>query len=474
MKKTFYFYDLETTGINPRRDRIMQFAGQRTDMDLNAVGDPNNILVKIAPDVVPSPDAILITGITPQKSIQEGITEAEFLKIFEKEINIPGTIFVGFNSIRFDDEFMRHTMWRNYHEPYEWHWKDARSRWDLLDLVRATRALRPDGIEWPVDSEGKATNRLEYLTKVNKISHVGAHDALSDVNATIGVARMIKSKQPKLFEYFLSIRGKKDVVKLVEEFKPFVYVSGKYPSEFEKVATVVAIGPHPKKGGSLVYDLRHDPTEFVAMTPVQLVDRWKWEREPKTQRLPVKTLQYNRCPAVGPLGVIDDSSKKRLKIDFDLVQANLAKLKTNQKDFYEKLLKALEMMDKQRQTAWTTDENDVDSQLYDGFVNNSDKYLISDVRRVEPEKLSNLANGFKDERLKNLMHLYKARNHPKFLTDEEKKKWETHVQSRLQDEKTGLQAFFNRLGELADRKGLSKNDMYLLEELQLYGESLLH
>ena len=196
-EQTFFFYDLETSGLNPREDRLMQFAGIRTDMELRPIGDPVNLLVKLSDDTLPSPQAIMVTKITPQSTLMDGFTEAEFCKYVSDEIFTPGTIATGYNSVRFDDEFMRHTFWRNFYDPYEWQWKDGRSKWDLLDVVRMTRALRPENINWPVTAEGKATNRLELITKENNISHEHAHDALSDVEAHISVMRLIKERQPQ-------------------------------------------------------------------------------------------------------------------------------------------------------------------------------------------------------------------------------------------------------------------------------------
>src|SRR3954451_6528569 len=120
MAASFFFYDLETSGFDPRSARIMQFAGQRTDMDLKPIGEPVNVLIKLTPDVVPSPDAILITGITPQQTLADGLTEAEFMKLFYDEAVRPDTVFVGFNNIRFDDEFMRFMHYRNFYDAYEW------------------------------------------------------------------------------------------------------------------------------------------------------------------------------------------------------------------------------------------------------------------------------------------------------------------------------------------------------------------
>lgn len=271
MQETFFFYDLETSGINPREQRIMQFAGQRTDLSMNPIGDPFNILIKLTEDVLPDPDAILVTGITPQQTIDDGLTEVEFLKLFHKEITLPGTIFVGFNTVRFDDEFMRYLHYRNYYDAYQWHWQNGCSRWDLLDLTRMTRALRPENIMWPVDSEGKPTNRLELLTSINNLDHQNAHDALSDVRATISVAKMLNERQPRLFKYLLKMRDKNEVERLVKSGDRFVYSSGKYSGDFEKTTIAVYLADNPKSG-ALVYDLRFDPTPWLNMPANQLVE----------------------------------------------------------------------------------------------------------------------------------------------------------------------------------------------------------
>src|SRR5574344_884511 len=263
MTKTFFFYDLETSGLSARSDRVMQFAGQRTGMDLKPIGEPVNVLVKLNDDTLPSPDAIMVTGITPQQTVQDGHTEAEFAKILAEQIFTPDTIAVGFNNIRFDDEFVRHLFWRNFYDPYEWTWKDGRSRWDLLDVVRMTRALRPEGINWPV-VDGKPVNKLELIASANDMVHTKAHDALSDVEALIQVTGLIKAKQPQLYEYLLSMRDKAKVQKLVnlDDKKPFVYSSGRYSAEFDRTTVAFPLTSGRNKN-VVVYDLRHDPTEFI-------------------------------------------------------------------------------------------------------------------------------------------------------------------------------------------------------------------
>ncbi len=473
MSTSFYFYDLETSGINPRDARIMQFAGQRTDMDLNPIGEPHNILIKLSDDVLPEPEAILITGITPQQTIAEGVTEAEFLRTFYEEVAIEGTIFVGFNTVRFDDEFMRYIHYRNFYDPYEWQYTEGKSRWDLLDVVRMTRALRPEGVEWPVDSKGSPSNRLELLTSVNKISHVGAHDALSDVRATIDLARLLKTKQPKLFEFLLKLRDKKAAAQLVGEGKPFLYSSGKYESEFEKTTAVGVIADHPKRQGALVFDLRHNLEDYVNLSVQELAEAWRRRRDDPGIRLPVKTLQYNRCPAIAPLSVLDAKSAKRLQLKPEQIAENFKKLQSA--NLAPKILEALELLDKQQQTRFLEDSQDVDSRLYDGFIGNTDKNSIRVVRAADATELSTLDIPFTDQRLVALLPLYKARNYPKILSDEERATWENFRQNKLmsggQDSK--MARYFKRLAEVAERKGLTSNEQYLLEELQLYGQSIM-
>ncbi len=476
---SFFFYDLETSGINARTSRIMQFAGQRTDLDLNPIGEPYNILIKLSDDVLPDPDAILLTGITPQQTLQDGITEAEFCKLFMEEISVPGTCFLGYNTIRFDDEFMRFLLYRNFYDPYAWQWKDGNSRWDLLDVTRMMRALRPEGINWPFTAEGVCTNKLELMTKENNLMHDAAHDALSDVTATIAVAKLVRDKQPKMFDYLFSIRNKNDVSKLVLSGQPFVYSSGRYPSEFIKTTVAVHIGMHPSSQNALVYDLRHDPTPFLKMTVEELVDAWRYTKDRESIRLPVKGLQFNRAPAIAPLSVLDDESKKRIQLDTTTVEKHLAILKSGA-GFYDKVAKAAEQMNLERDKRQAVQfraqaaARNPDEQLYDKFIPDQDRAKATSLLKAQPAEISSFASSFSDERLKNLVPLYKARNYPKFLTDEERSAWETHREHALVEGGTGsrLAQFGARLQELGQSE-TDEQKQYLLEELRLYAESIV-
>lgn len=444
--KTFFFYDLETSGLDSRQDRIMQFAGQRTDLDLNPIGDPVNLLVRLSDDTLPSPHAIAVTKITPQSTLADGLTESELTKYLQAEIFTPDTIVTGYNSIRFDDEFMRHLFWRNFYDPYEWQWREGRSRWDLLDVVRLTRALRPEGINWPT-VDGKETNRLELITKLNGVSHESAHDALSDVNALIDVTRLIRSKQPQLYDYLLKMRDKREVLKLVnlDDKRPFVYASGRYSSEHHKTTVVMPL-TSGRNGNIMVYDLRHDPDQVIGAESYYPI---------------VKELAPNRCPAVAPLGVLEQSDGwSKISLSAEVVETHKKKLLAHP-EFAERIRSDLENRPEFPAPI------DVESSLYDGFLDDRDRARIIDIPTFSADALADFSPVFDDPRLPELLVHYKARNFPKSLTDAEQKQWEEYRLNRLQSQ---APAFIDALQQLSQNP---KMDTYILEELKLYYESVM-
>ncbi|WP_338520594.1 exodeoxyribonuclease I [Candidatus Nanosynbacter sp. BB002] len=467
MAQTFFFYDLETSGLNPRQDRIMQFAGQRTDMNLEPIGEPYNLLVTLNDDTLPSPDALMVTGITPQKTVEEGYSEAQFTRMLSEEIFTPDTIAVGFNNIRFDDEFIRHLLWRNFHDPYEWSWKEGRSRWDMLDVVRLTRALRPEGIKWPLDAKGEPSNRLELITSANGIAHENAHDALADVTALIAVTKLIKQKQPQLYDYLLKMRDKKVVQQLVnvDDKKPFVYASGRYDKEFAKTTVAFPLTTS-RNGGVVVYDLRYDPTPFVGLSVEELSAKlfasWEERQAEYFVKLPVKELQYNRCPAVAPLGVLEQGDGwQKISLSTETIQQHQHIL-LNHPDFAEKLRTIFENKPAFKKLP------DPEAQLYDGFLNDRDRLRVEAVRNADERELADFHPEFQDERLTPLLLHYKARNFPRSLSEDDLAQWETWRAQRLQTQLPQFMAALQRLAPTA-----TDEQQFILQELQLWVEAVL-
>ena len=468
MSQTFFFYDLETSGLNPRVDRIMQFAGRRTTLDFKPIGEPYDILVTLNDDTLPSPDALMVTGITPQQTKADGMSEAEFSRLLMDEVFTEDTIAVGFNNIRFDDEFIRALFWRNFTDPYEWTWRDGRTRWDLLDVVRMTRALRPDGIEWPM-VEGKESNRLELLTKVNNIDHYKAHDALSDVEALIAVTKLIKEKQPQLYAHLFAMKDKRNVAKLVnlDDKRPFVYVSGRYEASYHK-ATVAFPLTTGRNNNVVVYDLRYDPTPFLSLSVDELsailFAPYDERKKEGFQALPVKELQYNRAPAVSPVGVLErDNGWERLSLTPQIIEKHRNAL-LSVPSFAENIRTAYESRPEFEKAI------DPEARLYDGFVSDLDKVRIEKVRQSNANQLADLHPEFNDDRLAELLLHYKARNFPKSLAEDEMTQWEDwrakHVMAQLP-------AFATHLQQLAATYAGNDSKEFVLQELQLWAESIV-
>ena len=468
MPMTYFFYDLETSGLNPRHDRIMQFAGIRTNQNLEQIGESYNVLVKLNDDTLPTPEALMVTGITPQQTQADGYTEAEFAKLLMDEVFTPDTITIGFNSIRFDDEFIRALFWRTFTDPYEWAWRDGRSRWDLLDVVRLTRALRPEGIEWPV-VDGKEVNKLELITKQNGIDHFKAHDALSDVEALIAVTKLIKEKQPQLFDYLLSMRDKKKVQELVnlEDKKPFVYVSGRYEAEYHK-ATVAFPLTSGRNNNVVVYDLRYDPTPLIQLSQDELSKRifasWEERQAEDFQKVPVKELQYNRAPAVAQIGVLErEDGWNKISLNPEAITKH-RNILLSAPGFAENVRSALESRPE------FPKESDPEAQLYDGFVGDGDKLRIDKVRNASAGDLADMHPEFSDDRLSPLLLHYKARNYPKSLAEDEVHAWEEWRGNRIKQQ---LPGFVTSLQKLAAEHASDDSKQYILQELQLWAESIV-
>ncbi|HEY9050593.1 MAG TPA: exodeoxyribonuclease I [Gammaproteobacteria bacterium] len=472
---SIYWYDYETFGIDPARDRISQFAGIRTDMDLNVISDPLVVYCKAADDVLPQPEACLVTGITPQKTLADGIIEPEFIAAIHQEFATANTCVAGFNNIRFDDEFTRYALYRNFYDPYAREWQNGNSRWDIIDLVRITRALRPEGIEWPIDDDGNPSNRLELITKANNISHEAAHDALSDVYATIAVARLIKEKQPRLYDYVLQHKHKNEVLKLLNLYQrsPVIHTSGMYHSSICNTAMVLPLAQHPiNKNGIIVYDLRYDPQPLIELTAEEIRERIYTSKEnlPEgVERIPIKTVHINKCPVVVPINTLDDASAKRLNIDRDQHMQHC-----------ETLLQSHGLAEKIQQVF---SENpfepytDPDLNLYGGgFFSNDDRARMDDIRNTAPDELINLHLNFDDERLGEMLFRYRARNFPETLTPDEAQAWQTYRKNKFsgnsEASKLSLDDYMKKIDELHNEVDRSEKQKKLLDELKAYGDKI--
>ncbi|MCZ2495391.1 exodeoxyribonuclease I [Xylophilus sp. Kf1] len=431
---TFLWHDYETFGVNPRRDRPSQFAAIRTDAALNEIGEPMMFYCKPSDDYLPDPQSCLITGIVPQTCLELGIGETEFAGRIEAAFAQPGTVGVGYNTIRFDDEVTRHLFWRNLIDPYAREWQNGCGRWDLLDVVRLAYALRPEGIEWPLKSDGKPSFRLEDLTRANGLVHEAAHDALSDVRATISLARLLRDKNPKLFEFALGLRSKDRVAQELglpttqQSARPFLHVSGMFPAERGCLAVMWPLATHPTNRNELLaWDLSQNPQDLAGLSVedirVRLFTR-SADLPDGTTRLPIKSVHLNKSPmVVANLRTLRPELASRWQIDLEAAARHAVTLQAmpDMTEVWKEVFKR----------PAGGDAPDVEEDLYGGFVGNEDRRKLTQLRSLTPAKLAEARTGFDDPRLEEIVFRFRARNFPDTLDETDGERWAAHRAARL-------------------------------------------
>ena len=467
---SFFIYDYESFGISPANDRPAQFAGIRTDADFNIIGEPVMLYCKQTNDYLPTPDAVLVTGITPQECNEKGISEPEFATKILAEFSQPNTCVMGYNNIRYDDEMTRYTFYRNFIDPYEYSWKNGNSRWDLLDLVRACYALRPDGINWAFDDEGIPSFKLEKLTEANGIAHENAHDAMSDVYATIAMAKLIKEKQPKMFQYFFENRGKKEIEKLIDtaEMTPLVHVSGMLGNYRGNCTWVSPIAWHPSNQNAvIVCDLTGDIDNLLVKNATELREDLYTKKsdleEKGVSAVPLKLVHINKCPILAPAKTLLPENAERLGINRQLCLENLAKLRAS----FDIREKVTDIFTEARQFE---PSDNVETELYNGFFSHADKNNMAILRGLPPDKLADSGLAFEDKRIPELLFHYRARHFYKTLNRAEQVKWQKYCQRKLA--KSAVD-FEERLQRLIEEYANNPEKLALLQQVYEYGAKLL-
>lgn len=462
---TYYWHDYETFNLNAQRAHAAQFAGVRTDEDFNIIAEPLVLYCKPNLDSLPDPDSCIVTGITPQIAEQKGVCEAEFIKRIHQELSAPNTCALGYNTLRFDDEVTRSLLYRNFYDPYAREWQNGCSRWDLIDMVRTCYALRPDGINWVYD-DNKPLLKLDRLSIANHIAHENAHDALADVYATIELAKLIKQKQPKLFNFLNQNRAKNKVSELLKlgSFQPVVHISGQYAPQ-NYLAVVLPICQHPtNNNGIIVYDLSVNTDSLLTSSIAEIQENIFRKLAEGMTRIPLKTIHINRCPVIAPMSVLTPDTIKRLNLNLSLYQNNAEQLK-QAKGLTEKISAVFK-------TPLDNKNTDPDLAIYSGgFFDATDKKTINTIRTLTPEKLANSVFKFNDARLPELLFRYRARNYFNTLSNEEKQHWLLFCQHRLTHENGNItfNDYFARLTQLKTQ-GYNPD---LLTSLEQYGQEKL-
>lgn len=490
MTTSIYWHDYEAWGANPRQDRASQFAGVRTDPELNEIDAPLMIYCQPPADRLPHPKACLITGITPQYARLHGVPEAEFIRLIHEQFSRPQTCVAGYNSIRFDDELSRQLLYRNFYDPYEREWKNGNSRWDIIDMVRLCYAVRPDGLNWPRHDDGSPAFKLELLSKHNDLLHAEAHDALSDVRATIGLAKKIKQAQPKLYDFVFDLRSKHRVHALINLQKqtPLLHISAMYPAKNACAAVVMPLAGHPlESNGILVFDLAVDPGPWLGMSAEQLQQRLFVAQNdllPGETRLPVSIVYSNRCPVIAPLSVLDEVRQQELGIDLSSARRHWDKIRNNV-HFVPALVQAFRNKSGEA-AAGRLPDSDPDRMLYSGgFFPDADKRVMARLRQMSGSDLASqfdsLCTTMRDSRLPEMLFRYRARNFSSTLSADELARWKLFCVERCLNSRSAQSEEPSDMLNLASCRiiiarerelNTDTRSQQLLDELELWLQSL--
>ena len=474
--KTFYWYDYETFGLSPRVQRIAQFAGIRTDENLNIL-DEHMFYCKPTHDCLPAPEACAVTGITPQLCEKNGLIEHEFIKKINKEFTKPETCIVGYNSIEFDDEYTRHTLFRNFLDPYAWHWQNGNSRWDILNVARFCYAHKEgESLNWVKNEKNRPNFKLDNLAPANNIEHSNAHDAMADVRATIGIAAIIKKSQPKLFDYALSLKDKKEVSKQVHILHPMLVTDSPWLFKSAFTRLVTAICYHPEyKDRAIIFNLNQDP-EVLLELEVDELKKLTFSKKvdlPKgINKLELKELVFNKSPMfvcspnrhnfnLSPT-LID-----KFHIDMERCLKNLQYIQNNIREIEQKV-QSIYIKDSERPPS-----QDVDQSLYDGFISDKDKSLCEKIQSLSVDEIGQFTPNFADSRLSKLFLNFKARNYPQLLNDYEQEEWFEIVQSRVQNGENGFLSFDSFENSLDNLKNSNPEKNKLWQDLEAYAQTFL-
>ena len=423
---SFFWYDLETSGTDPASDRIMQFAGQRTDADLQPIEEPLVAWARLASDVLPQPEACLVTGLTPQWVNEHGEDEWQVLRQAEERfLALPNTCVAGYNNLRFDDEFLRYGLYRNLLDPYAREWQNDNSRWDLIDLARAACALRPDGVSWPLE-DGAPTFRLEALCAANDIRHEKPHDARGDVEATIGLARLLKRAQPRLWRYAVATRHRDAVRKLLLPLgrRLCAHVSQRFPKARRCLAPVASVAQHPEVAARvIVADLARDVSMLIECDAAELRARLFATDEAEAEdRPPLKVVVTNRCPFVAPIEVVRPADAERLELDLGAVRQRQAQLAATP-GLAEKIA------DVYRRDAPRDPSADAEFALYDGFADDGDRRIMERLQQALAQAAPWPTTALKDPRLQALRLRLLARLRPAAISAADRAAWADHVRT---------------------------------------------
>jgi exodeoxyribonuclease I len=443
----FAFYDFETTGTNPAFDQPLQFAAILTDEDFNEI-DRVNLRCRLAPHILPSPIAMAITGVMPAMMTDPSLPSwFEFAELLQERIRKwSPACWTGYNSIHFDEEVLRQTLYQNLQPELFATQIDGNRRMDILRAVQSVRMLGPEILVWP-EVAGRMSYRLDQLAPANGYVDHDAHDALGDVLATIHIARRIRDHAPPLWSKLLANRDKSDVMTRISEGRPMVLVENHFGRV--EIRHGCFCGVQDGFPNSVAFfDLEAgDPADLVDADDdavmAAIVGR---------QRL-IRFVAINRDPSLFDL---PDPSPEL---------AQRATIVASRPDFHHRVGKAMAERYEGRE-----EPEHIEQRIYSGFYSAQDKGLLVKFQHADAQTRGSVLREISDERLKQLGRRILLSESPELFPDEHVEKTARAIAERwkAEPEKRGWATMEQVLHDLlkAAEEGLATDTQ--IEEMRVF------
>lgn len=421
----FVFYDTETTGLDTTFDQILQFAAVKTNHDLEIEDqerDVINLRCRRLPHVVPTPGALSVTQIPPELLDTANLSHYEMMgEVAAKLDEWSPAAFVGYNSIKFDETLLRQAFYQNLFPIYLTN-TNSNYRVDIMRIVQAAAVYAPDKIEFPVNDRGQPIYKLGPVARANGISfsEEEAHDALNDVNATLGLARFLQDNVPEVWGVMLNNALKSVVNNFVEQNEVFCLTNFFGVGPYSEIVTAVGRNAEDKNEIA-VFNLGNNPEDFFGLDDDELLA--VLGQSPKI----IRTVRVNAQPIIMPLAMKPEEIKGQ-RLD-DETYHNYATLIQQNEEFQNQVSETLP-----RRFEDKAPSPYVEKRMYDNFIEDEDKDLCVHFHEVPWSSRVELCEQFSDERLKELGMRLIFVEHPEVLSTANRARLEQWVNHRVATE----------------------------------------
>ena len=458
--KKIIFYDLETTGRSAYWDQIIQIAAICTDEHLNVL-DEINLIGKLNSFSVPDPEALLVNKIPIDSIVKSNFSNYSLISEISKKFSewSPG-IFIGYNSIKFDEEVIRNAFFKNLFDPYLTV-KNDNTRVDLLDITRIANFFYPDKIKSLLNKKGSAIMKLESIAHTNGIKNFTAHDAMGDTYASLKLARLIKNKIPELWDRSIS-QGNKTELEASIASKPFCHLESFFGKS--KLYCLSFVDFHPKYKWALCFDLFEDPKKLLDINKSDIYAFL--ENTPKK----IRKIKLNKSPIL-----LDIEIKKSLDeynvVSDDILLERHNFISTNQ-EFKDKVLSCYNdiILDEAQLDIYAEES------IYKKFVSNTDNFLMKEFQKADWKNKLTIMDKFKDERLKYFAEILIFEEQPNLLDRERFIKIKEHLTNRImstnKEKWLTIYDAYKKIDDLRVKYDNNKENLFILEDVNKYIENL--